>query len=748
MLDGLGDEGLLVVTADNGSWALPTGCAVLTGGPASARGALYAVNELLEALGVKFLGRYDTVTPAVLPASLPKLVTRSLPRFEYRQLMEFQATNYVPSMNYSILSPASGASGAAMVDFLVHRRLNSAGPLGGTAVSQFPDAAHGGTVAYATPPGFVHTSYHLLSPSGSAQAPDPTLWKTHREWFWPRDNPATYGQLCWSNASMINFIVANLRVQLAAQPKATIVSVSQNDNTLSCEDPAELAANEAEGTPGGALFRAVNVIAEALEEEFPSVRIDTLAYQWSLPAPKLLKPHHNVITRICALDVNLAQPVQTSRWQADVAFRKAFEAWAAISNRTYIWSYIANYESTIAPFPDWYTVGQNLAYYAAHGVQGIFAEGAYTGPGADMNELKDFLLSKLMWEPLSPHRYIAGKSVLCDAHDLITEFINDYYGSSAAPFVRLYMDTMVGSLADTGYFVRYSFDGVHAPFLTPLALLTSADAWVHARSVTNNTVMRERVARSSMAVYFVVLQRWAELRSFAAAERIRWPLEPTMREAFAVFQAAFNATKTLYGVAPAFSLTEGGDVSMAKLRALLFMNSAGCASGSASPQLPFNITSSGGPKSHLYGPYSLKGDACIGPPPAWIELQLTAPGVTAWTIGGVKATPSCRYLVKPDGQCPTGNATHVLSVDGKVVTTWHTGPVLNASTMITLDWSLNTTVQARTVRITTTQNVSRWVVWDGIQVFRCDDAESTFFKSDDGDGGRRWSGPDLSRCRV
>ena len=33
-------------------------------------------------------------------------------------------------------------------------------------------------------------------------------------------------------------------------------------------------------------------------------------------------------------------------------------------------------------------------------------------------------------------------------------------------------------------------------------------------------------------------------------------------------------------------------------------------------------------------------------------------------------------------------------------------------------------------------------MWDGIQVFRCDYAES-FLKSDDGDGGRRWSGPDL-----
>ena len=336
LLTGLGAEGLLVATTGNGAWQLPPNCAVLTGGPAAPRGALYAVGELLEALGVQFLGRYDTTMPATLPAALPKLFTRSLPRFEYRQVMEFQATNYVPGRNYSTLpgglTPASGGSGAATVNFMVRRRLNSAGPLGGSAASQFPDGAHGGTVAYANPPGFVHTSYGLLSPNATnLMAPDISLFKAHNEWFWPRDK-LSYGQLCWSNASLQQFIIQNVKAQLASQPYATIVSVSQNDNEQFCQDPAELAVNQAEGTPGGALFRAVNVIAEALEGEFPHVLVDTLAYQWSLPAPKVTRPHKNVVIRICPLDTNLAQPI-TSIDNADVTFRTAFAGWAAISNR-------------------------------------------------------------------------------------------------------------------------------------------------------------------------------------------------------------------------------------------------------------------------------------------------------------------------------------------------------------------------------------------------------------------------------
>ena len=35
------------------------------------------------------------------------------------------------------------------------------------------------------------------------------------------------------------------------------------------------------GALGGPMFRTVNLIADAIVDEFPSVAVDTLAYQWS-----------------------------------------------------------------------------------------------------------------------------------------------------------------------------------------------------------------------------------------------------------------------------------------------------------------------------------------------------------------------------------------------------------------------------------------------------------------------------------
>jgi hypothetical protein len=238
-LEGLGLEGLLATT--NISEGVPSGSAALTGGNGAPRGALYAVNEFLERLGVHFLDRLPggTKLPAVLPDVLPALDVRFVPPLEYRQQYQFGFDNYDAFR--------TGSIGNVTMDFNVHRRANKA-----TTDGQSPDAARGGAVVYASPPGFVHTAYNLLCTSGECcggkQGPPPDLWATNREWFWPRDNSDTDGQLCWSNTSLQQFIIGNLKQQLKSQPEATIVSVSQNDNPNQCQDPAELKINEEEGT--------------------------------------------------------------------------------------------------------------------------------------------------------------------------------------------------------------------------------------------------------------------------------------------------------------------------------------------------------------------------------------------------------------------------------------------------------------------------------------------------------------------
>ena len=96
-------------------------------------------------------------------------------------------------------------------------------------------------------------------------------------------------------------------------------------------------------------------------------------------------------------------------WQTDPSnapFQHDMDAWAAISNRTYIWdcepasldtqmqrgcqdrsqllilgcasmlpSDVVNFQAYVQPFPNYYVLAPNIRYYLDHGVRGMYEEG-------------------------------------------------------------------------------------------------------------------------------------------------------------------------------------------------------------------------------------------------------------------------------------------------------------------------------------------------------------------------------------
>ena len=64
-----------------------------------------------------------------------------------------------------------------------------------------------------------------------------------------------------------------------------------------------------------------------------------------------------------------------------------------------------NFLNPIQPFPDWFSVGENLQLWASHKTIGYMAQGSTVyPPGTDLHELKTYITSRLLWnstlEPL------------------------------------------------------------------------------------------------------------------------------------------------------------------------------------------------------------------------------------------------------------------------------------------------------------------------------------------------------------
>lgn len=387
-------DGLRITMAD--------GTVRLLGG--NGRGVLYAVYRLLELLGCRFYAEDTEVIPTLtlseVAAALPEgLDLTEVSPFEFRDL--YWTCTYRP-------------------DFAVKRRIN-AGLAGGGSHRRDISPEWGGCIGYAGPH-FVHTFERLV--------PAEEFFETHPEYFSMINGERTakhlYSQLCLSNPEVLAIVIERVKGWLRANPLAEIVSVSQNDSFVIgsyCTCPACAAVDAEEGSPAGSLIRFVNAVAEAIEPEFPHVAIDTLAYQYSTVPPKLTRPRHNVMVRMCTGGCSSHAIDECDR---NGGTRSWIEGWEKICDRLYIWDYTTDFAQYLNPFPNLPTHQRNAQFFANHNVKGVFEQGNYTGgKSGEFGELRSFILTEVLWDP--------------DRTPDTAGFMEAYYGAGA-PFVRKYLD--------------------------------------------------------------------------------------------------------------------------------------------------------------------------------------------------------------------------------------------------------------------------------------------------------------------
>ena len=96
------------------------------------------------------------------------------------------------------------------------------------------------------------------------------------------------------------------------------------------------------------MLRVINYVADAIRDEFPAVAIDTLAYQYTRPAPNKTKPRGNVIVRLCSIECNFLKPLTDP---SNAAFTADIIAWSRISDRLYICKSVNSPTRVLACWP-------------------------------------------------------------------------------------------------------------------------------------------------------------------------------------------------------------------------------------------------------------------------------------------------------------------------------------------------------------------------------------------------------------
>lgn len=429
------------------------------------RGLFYGVYEFLERLGCRFFTPTCEKIPLVSVLSVEPYDYTGLPAFEYRE-MDYTDVTSKPF-------------------YCTKMRLNGH--------YQHLPALFGDSIRYCA---HAHSFAWLV--------PAEEYGKEHPEYYCLIDGKRLsgekdYWQLCLTNPDVLKIATENARKLLRANPDKKIISISQNDNHNHCQCEKCRQADEEEGSPAGTLIRFVNAMADELKDEFPDVVFDILAYHYTRPAPHKTPARPNVCVRLCASTTCYTHPYDEcpDRSRAvkhpdgtSTVFMDDLEAWSKVCNRLYVWDYVSNFQLYPMPFANWHVLKKNLQLLRDHHVKGVFEESnRANGGGVDFNELRCYLLAKLLWDPD------------CDIETHTREFMEYVYGPAAEPLTK-YLDLLCKNNEEANHHL-YIQDRVRPPYLTEDHLREYAALFDEAeKAVAGDGIRLARVQRNRLSIRF------------------------------------------------------------------------------------------------------------------------------------------------------------------------------------------------------------------------------------------------------
>jgi hypothetical protein len=331
---------------------------------------------------------------------------------------------------------------------------------------------------YYVPSARVHTFNKFL--------PEEVYYKKHPEYFALRGNKRLPTQLCLTNNNVYEIVKDSVASLFKQFPRATVISVSQNDNQQYCQCNKCSGIDSLEGGPSGTMIQFVNKIAA----DFPDKTISTLAYQYTRK-PSKTKPLSNVLITLCSIECDRSAPIE----EKCTDFAEDLNDWKQITENIRIWDYTTQFTNFLAPFPNIYTLQPNIQFFSVNNAKWIFEQHSHNP--SELFELRSYVTAKLLWNPN------------LNIEELIAEFTNGYY-EEAGVYVKKYIDLVHQKIKeDPDFFLFLYGDPSQAfdSFLNP-ELLKQYDEFFNKaeKIVTNKPLILKRVKEAHISIDYAILE--------------------------------------------------------------------------------------------------------------------------------------------------------------------------------------------------------------------------------------------------
>lgn len=420
------------------------------------RGTMYGVYAFLEnELGVRWFTEDETKIPKRETYSFEKLSHTETPAIAIRHVM------------YKETEDAAWSA---------HNRMNGGDATLGKAEWGGADAFWG-----------IHTIGKLL--------PAKELFDQHPDYFALREGKRVPdAQLCLTHPEVLRLATERLLKQIEQHPHYKVYDMSQNDswgdNACQCERCQALAKKF--GAESGVWVWFVNQVAAAVKERFPDKMVGTFAYRYTRKPPVGITPADNVVIRLCSIECCFAHSLESCPEKANQHFLEDVKAWAQLAPHLFIWDYVTSFSHYLIPYPNFNALAPNISTYQQHHAIGIMEEGQYETKHGEFSELRAYVLAKLLWNPT------------LSVQDLVSEFIEGYYGKAAETVMSHYEQTMALVNKSTHFTIYPKTDD---PIYTDTYVREALERLTKAKAACHDPQLRQRVEHIWLSPAYLFTQR-------------------------------------------------------------------------------------------------------------------------------------------------------------------------------------------------------------------------------------------------
>lgn len=387
-------------------------------GAASGRGALYAVYDLLERLGCRWLAPelgFYRGSGEVVP-SRPTLTYESRDAVRERPAMALRTLDVEEGLSHD------SASLQRIVEWMPKARYN---------VLQVPvDFGGGGRVRWdnwrvALAPElerrgiFIEVGGHGYQNYLNASMAGGRVFAEHPDWFGKDSSCApsrsTRHVFNTANADAVRFVIGNVVNYLRAHPEVDIFDFWPPDGAR-WADCTSLAPK---GTPADRNAALIRALHDSLTKAGLPVRLEMIAYSDLLDPPQSVTLDPAVLVAFCPINQSFDAQIFDSASARNAPYAAAIRRWrTSFAGDIELYSYYRKYAWRSLPVLLPHYLQRDVAWYSAIPLQGV---STYAEPGDwGSYELNHWTLGRLAWDPR------------LDADSLVAEFTAARYGRAAA----------------------------------------------------------------------------------------------------------------------------------------------------------------------------------------------------------------------------------------------------------------------------------------------------------------------------